>query len=413
MKINNPPFLKVQKIDVCCIQETHLNNTHRFSIRGYEIHRVDRADRPKVGVLTLVKTSIPSTEVQRSEKADTEYITVKLILPDRNLTICNLYSPPNKAINLQILQPNSEDWMIVGDFNSHSPSWGYPSINTKGEEVEHWIVSNRLVLINTPTDPPTFYSRVWKTTSTPDIAIATDNIQKIAKREVSEQLGGSDHKPVILTLAKQVNTNAGKMPPSWNYKKADWKRFRELTDIYTKSITFSKHSVNKNASNFNSAVLKAAKESIPRGRRHDYKPYWNNTLEKIHKELSEAREEMERNPTPQNVRRHSQLKVDLDKEKQTQTQASWKTKTASLNMERETQKLWQLTKSLNGDNSERGRTTLQTTNGAVTGKAAAKSLPEFLKKRAQLHPQLTEPKMSGPRHGLCSKTQLLLALTHV
>ena len=138
---------------------------------------------------------------------------MKLILPDRNLTICNLYSPPNKAINLQILQPNSEDWMIVGDFNSHSPSWGYPSINAKGEEVEHWIVSNRLVLINTPTDPPTFYSRVWKTNSTPDIAIATDNIQKIARREVSEQLGGSDHKPVILTLAKQVNTSAGKMPP--------------------------------------------------------------------------------------------------------------------------------------------------------------------------------------------------------
>ena len=75
-----------------------------------------------------------------------------------------------------------------------------------------------------------------------------------------------------------------------------------------------------------STLQSSAKESIPRGRRHDYKPYWNNTLEKIHKELSEAREEMERNPTPQNVRRHSQLKVDLDKEKQTQTQASWKQK---------------------------------------------------------------------------------------
>ena len=287
---------KHKKIDVCCTQETYLNNMHRFSIRGYEIHRVNGAGRPKGGVLTLVKTSIPSTEVQRSEKADTEYITVKLIPPDRNLTICNLYSLPNKAINLQILQPNSEDWMIVGDFNSHSPSWGYPSINAKGEEVEHWIVSSCLVFINTPTDPPTFYSKVWKTTSTPDIAIATDNIQKTAKREVSEQLGGSDHKPVILTLAKQVNTSAGKMPPSWNYKKADWKRFRELTDIYTKLITFSKHSVSKNAFNFNSAVLKATKESIPRGRWHDYKPYWNSTLEKIHKELSEAREEMGEKP---------------------------------------------------------------------------------------------------------------------
>ena len=147
---------------------------------------------------------------------------MKLILPDRNLTICNLCSPLNKAINLHILQPNSEDWMIVGDFNSHCPSWGYPSLDAKEEEVEHWIVNNRLVLINTPTDPPTFFSRVWKTTSTPDIAITTD----------------------------------------WNYKKADWKRFRELTDIYTKSITFSKHIVSKTASNFNSTVLKAAKESF-------------------------------------------------------------------------------------------------------------------------------------------------------
>ena len=77
---------------------------------------------------------------------------------------------------------------------------------------------------------------------------------------------------------------------------------------------------------------------------------------------------MERNPTPQNVRRHSQLKVDLDKEKQIQTQASWKTKTASLNMERDSQELWQLTKSLNGDNSERGRTTLQTQNNTANQK---------------------------------------------
>ena len=190
-----------------------------------------------------------------------------------------------------------------------------------------------------PTDPPppplpstpTFYSRVWKTTITPDIAIATNNIQKIAKREVSDQLGGSDHKPEILTVAKQVNTSAGKIPPSLNHKKADWKHFRELTDLYTKSITFSKHSVNMNASNFNSAAFKAAKESIPRGRRHDYKPYWNKTLEKIHKELSEAREEMERNPTPQNVSRHSQMKTGLDRAKQAQTQLNWKTKTASLN----------------------------------------------------------------------------------
>ena len=34
-------------------------------------------------------------------------------------------------------------------------------------------------------------------------------------------------------------------------------------------------------------------------------------------------------------------------------------------MERDSKKIWQLTKSLNGDNSEPERTVLQTTNGAV------------------------------------------------
>ena len=120
-KLELQQFLKTLK---CCTQETHLKSTYIFSILGYETHCVDQVDRLKGGVLTLVKAIIPSKEVQRSEKADTEYIIVTLILPDRNLTICNLYSPPNKAMNLHILQPNSEDWMSVGDFNSHSPSWG-------------------------------------------------------------------------------------------------------------------------------------------------------------------------------------------------------------------------------------------------------------------------------------------------
>ena len=55
-------------------------------------------------------------------------------------------------------------------------------------------------------------------------------------------------------------------------------------------------------------------------------------------------------------------------------------------MERETQKLWQLTKSLNGDNSERGRTTLQTTNGAVTGNAAANVLARIFEEESTASP---------------------------
>ena len=54
-KLELQVLLKERKIDVCCIQETHLNSSHRFSIRGYETFRRDRKDRPKGGILTLVK----------------------------------------------------------------------------------------------------------------------------------------------------------------------------------------------------------------------------------------------------------------------------------------------------------------------------------------------------------------------
>ena len=85
--------------------------------------------------------------------------------------------------------------------------------------MENWITENRLILINKPDDPDTFYSRTWRTTSTPDLAIATDDIQGIAEREVSSQLGGSDHRPVIISIKGQTQPHRNKLPASWNYKK--------------------------------------------------------------------------------------------------------------------------------------------------------------------------------------------------
>ena len=88
----------------------------------------------------------------------------------------------------------------MGDINSHSPSWGYLDLGSKGEEVEDWIIINQMVLINHPDDPHTYYSRAWRTTSCPDLAIATDDVAKITRHHVDQQHGGSDHKPVILHI---------------------------------------------------------------------------------------------------------------------------------------------------------------------------------------------------------------------
>ena len=68
------------------------------------------------------------------------------------------------------------------------------------EKVENWQVDAKLVLLNHPDDPSTFYSRRWKTTTTPDLAFATDDIARGTIRHVLDQLAGSDHRPIMLTV---------------------------------------------------------------------------------------------------------------------------------------------------------------------------------------------------------------------
>ena len=72
-----------------------------------------------------------------------------------NFTIMNYYCPNN--VNLNIQNVKTGNCIIVGDFNSHSQSWGYNHIDNRGEEIEDWHDENNLTLINRPNDAATFY----------------------------------------------------------------------------------------------------------------------------------------------------------------------------------------------------------------------------------------------------------------
>ena len=201
--------------------------------------------------------------------------------------------------------------------------------------MENWITENRLILINKPDDPDTFYSRTWRTTSTPDLAIATDDIQGIAEREVSSQLGGSDHRPVIISIKGQTQPHRNKLPASWNFKKANWDAFRETVDRKTAALELPETNISSSVALFNKAVLEAAKMFIPRGRRRDYQPYWTPELDNLHKVLDQAREKMESSPTNANVEAHSKAKAQYKRARTQATRNSWHEKTTSLNMEKD------------------------------------------------------------------------------
>ena len=81
-------------VDVACIQETHLNTNHRFSIRGYQTFRLDREGRHKGGVLILVRNNIAASDFKVDTNQQAEIHGVKITVDNSDINIFNLYCPP-------------------------------------------------------------------------------------------------------------------------------------------------------------------------------------------------------------------------------------------------------------------------------------------------------------------------------
>ena len=96
--------------------------------------------------------------------------------------------------------------------------------------MEDWQIEINMLLLNDPEDPPTFFPRHWISTSTPDLAFATEDLSRKTSQKVLSPLAGSDHRPVLLAINLQHRPSNPKTFPRWNYKKADWEVFARLTN---------------------------------------------------------------------------------------------------------------------------------------------------------------------------------------
>ena len=363
--------LKKEDVDVACIQETHLKEKHRFKVRGYQAFRHDRKRTKKGGVLILVKNSIPAQDfiVETNEQAEIQ--GVKITIGDRQLKIFNVYSPQDKDLSLDLIQTEDNNCLVMGDFNSHSEAWGYREADVRGEQVEDWQVDTRLVLLNDPDDPPSFFSRTWLTCSTPDLAFATNDLAGISTRTVLAQLGGSDHRPIRIRLNIGCKFQGASTLPRWNYKKADWERFSHLTDLYSLKINNTRENLNTKVKSMNRIILQAAKETIPRGARKNYQPYWSEELQQQEDAVEEARLLVEKESTIEN---NIAFKAASAKHTQTYIQGarnSWQKKTSELNLDKDGHKLWSLARSLSDENNRSSPITLEKEGKLISGRECA------------------------------------------
>ena len=365
------------KIDIACIQETHLNENMRCTIRGYQSFRKDRKGH-KGGVIIFIKNDIAVNE--NLTDVNLELLSIKLAKYKTQYTIYNCYCPPTECLPLEDIETQDESFIVVGDFNSHSPSWGYEDLNTRGEELENWITDNNLQLLMNEDDPDTYFSRAWKTTSNPDLALMTDDLTGVSTRKVLNQLAGSDHRPILIEITESPNDNARPPPPRWNYKKAKWDEFSYLTDKYTQNIHCRSKKIDETTKEFTLAILRAATDTIPRGSRANYCPGWTDKLDALNNRVSESRKKAERNPSHEHITAYKMAEKELKEEIITNKREAWHEKTRQLDYDKDGKKLWNLVKTLNGEENRYAAPSVEDQDGNIlTKRQAANSFIEQYK----------------------------------
>ena len=156
-------------------------------------------------------------------------------------------------------------------------------------------------------------------------------------------------------------------------------------DRKTAALELPETNISSSVALFYKAVLEAAKMFIPRARRRDYQPYWTPEFDNFNKALDQAREKMESSPTNANVEAHSKAKAQYTRARTQGTRNSWHDKTASLNMEKDTTGLWNLTRALNNDNPSKSKPAIEANKELIREKRAANVFADLYREQRTTH----------------------------
>ena len=99
----------------------------------------------------------------------------------------------------------------------------------------------------------------------------------------------SQHQSLLITAAKLVTTVSSTPYKRWNFRKANWELYSFITNKLAKDLP-SPYSrcMDETYQDFCSSISQAAKISISRGRRNNYRPCWVAECESFYQKLFKA-----------------------------------------------------------------------------------------------------------------------------
>ncbi|MCG8429847.1 MAG: hypothetical protein MJA29_01550, partial [Candidatus Omnitrophica bacterium] len=294
-KLELKNVLSKHNIHVALLQETKLGkDPEDAKITGYTEYLCECSGCQ--GVMTLLRNDIEG-DVFNHTLEDIDVQTAEIEISKTKYNIHNVYCPPGSRGDLPFDNSNYNRTIIAGDFNAHAPSLGYQDYNPRGREVEELCTSSNLFVTQDEEKAPTLLHKRHKTLSRPDLSLVSADILDKTTVSVLNDMG-SDHRPLVISIERFCE-KPKKRTTLWNFQKADWRTYKNLTNEEMGKIK-TDDPIEDVYKSLCSAILGAAKKTIPRGNRKKYSPYWTDELETAVKDRQEARKKVEKNPNDEN-----------------------------------------------------------------------------------------------------------------
>ena len=192
-------------------------------------------------------------------------------------TFCSIYLPPSdhvaKTDLINLIEQLPSPFVLLGNFNGHSPVWGNESYNSRGQVLEDLFSEMNLCILNDGS--ATYIHPATGSTSALDPSICGPSLVLDYEWNKHEDLCGSNHFPVILT-SNAVEEDAA--PNRWNSEKADWLSFQaQCSSELTEEAVMSAEDT---AGQFTNILIQAAGKDIPKTCFSQNVPWFNRSCKK-------------------------------------------------------------------------------------------------------------------------------------
>lgn len=302
---------------VICLQETNFKNNHCAKINQYNHVFKNRINNNYAcgGVTTYIHNSIFYEEIQL--QTNLEAVATKVLLSLGYLTICNLYLPNSYDFQTQeiieLINQLPLPFIIVGDLNAHSLSWGSHKLCRRGKKIEKILEDPSIVLLNTGN--VTHINNSSKTFSAIDLSLCSVSIAHTTDWTTLNDSYGSDHIPINITFPKAISQQIH-VEPKWKFYQADWDKYRKIIYNTLNENSWTLEQVNttidKKVSNFVNIIINAANLSIPKSsgnqpKRHT--PWWNEQCQNALNASKNAFNRYKRHPNTTNELEFKRLRA--------------------------------------------------------------------------------------------------------